>query len=115
MSIVTPLDADRWSYSLRDHPYRDFVAYIMCGIRSGFHVGFQFSSVVCQAAMGNMPSALQCVEKIDEFLAIECAAGRVLGPFNHSLVPMVHVNRLGAVPRSIPGKYRRIVNLKARA
>ena len=35
----------------------------------------------------------------------------MLGPFNHSLVPMVHVNRLGAVPKSIPGKYRLIVNL----
>ena len=67
--------------------------------------------MVCQAATGNMPSALQCVEKIHEFLATESAAGRVLGPFNHSLVPMVHVNRLGAVPKSIPGKYHLICNL----
>jgi hypothetical protein len=58
-----------------------------------------------------MPSALQCKGKIDEFLATECAAGRVLGPFDHEYVPMVHINRMGAAPKSTPGKYRLIVDL----
>ena len=58
-----------------------------------------------------MPSASQCEQKINEFLATECAAGRVLGPFSQSLLPMVHINRLGAVPKSTPGRYRMIVDL----
>ena len=59
----------------------------------------------------NMPSALQSKGKIDELLATECAAGRILGPFDHEYVPMVHINRMGAVPKSTPGKYRLIVDL----
>ena len=58
-----------------------------------------------------MPSANECSGKIDEFLAAECAAGRILGPFERSTVPMVHINRIGAVPKSSPGKYRLIVDL----
>ena len=63
---------------------------------------------VCHPTHRNMLLAPQCSAKISEYLATECAAGRVLGPF---LVPMVHVNHLGAVPKSTPGKYRLIVDL----
>ena len=35
----------------------------------------------------------------------------MLGPFDRSIVPTVHINRLGAVPKSTPGKYRLIVDL----
>ena len=38
-------------------------------------------------------------------------AGRVLGPFDHSSLPVVHINRLGAVPKSTLWKYRMIVDL----
>ena len=58
-----------------------------------------------------MPSASQCEGKINEFLATECAAGRMLGPFDRAMVPSVHISRLGAVPKSTPGKYRLIVDL----
>ena len=58
-----------------------------------------------------MPSASQCQKEIDKFLGSECSACRIVGPFESSFVPMVHVNRLGAVPKSTPGKYRLIVDL----
>ena len=58
-----------------------------------------------------MASASECTGKIDEFLAEECAAGRIMGPFSRDLVPMVHVSRLRAVPKSTPGRYRLIVDL----
>jgi len=58
-----------------------------------------------------MPSVHQCRDKISTFLATECAEGRVLGPFDPDWVPMVHTSRLGAVPKSTPGKYRLIVDL----
>ena len=54
----------------------------------------------------NMPSAAQCEVRVAEFLTTECVAGWIIGPLSHDIVPMVHVNRLGAVPNSTPGKYR---------
>ena len=110
-AIATTLNADRWQFSLRNHPEKVFVSYIVQGIRFGFRVGFRFGSVACHAATRNMPSASQCERKVSEFLASKCAAGRVLGPFDHSLLPMVHINRLGEVPKSTPGKWRLIVDL----
>ena len=58
-----------------------------------------------------MQSAFQCEKNIDELLASECAAGRILGPFERSYVPMVHLNRLGEVLKSTPGKCCLIVDL----
>ena len=87
------------------------MTYIVSGIRASFRIGFQYKSVDCKATTRNMPSASLCEEKIDEFLATECAAGRILRPFERKLVPMVHVSRLGAVPKSTLGKYQLIVDL----
>ena len=109
--MITPLQWERWQDCLRSHPDREYAAYIVRGIRSGFHVGFQYGLAPCQSAQRNMLSASQCQGKISEFLATECAAGRVLGPFSRDMVPMVQVNRMGAVPKSTPGKYRLIVDL----
>ena len=83
----------------------------MQGIHSSFRIGFQFGSVACRPASKNMQSASQCEQKIDQFFAQECAAGRILGPLDHALVPMAHISRLGAVPKSTPGRYRPIVDL----
>ena len=58
-----------------------------------------------------MQSASQYEAKIEEFLSLECTAGRVLVPFNYNTVPHVHINRLGAVPKNTPGKYCPIVDL----
>ena len=110
-SITTPLLYDCWCSALRGHPDRLFASYITDGIRDGFRVGFQYGSLACHPTHRNMRSATQCSVKISEYLATECASGRVLGPFPRDLVPMVHLNRLGAVPKSTPGKYRLIVDL----
>ena len=61
--------------------------------------------------MRNMRSAFQCKKNIDKFLASECAAGRILGPFESRYVQMVHLNQLWEVPKGKPGKYRFIVDL----
>lgn len=60
-----------------------------------------------------MASARDSDGKISEFLATECAAGRILGPFAHSFVPLVHISRFGAVPKSTPGQYCLIVDLSS--
>ena len=112
-AVVSPLRWERWQCALQGHPDREFVAYITGGIRSGLCVGFQCGAVACQSRERNMQSAQQCRVKVAEFLALECAAGRILGPFDPGLVPTVHINSLGAVPKSTPGKYRLIVDLSS--
>ena len=110
-TIVTPLMEDRWKFALCDHPDRKFANYIVNGIRFGFRIGFQEGPEACKSAKKNMPSASQRAKEVDKFLGSECATGRILGPFESSFVPMVHLNRIGAVPKSTPGKYRLIVDL----
>ena len=112
-AVVTPLRWERWQRALQGHPDREFVSYITGGIRSGFRVSFQYGAVACRSRERNMQSAQQCRVKVAEFLALECAAGRILGPFDPGLVPTVHTNSLGAVPKSAPGKYRLIVDLSS--
>ena len=109
--ITTPFHLDRWHAILQAHPDKHFSAYILRGIAAGFRIGFQYGTVDCRAATRNWPSVAQCSQKISEYLAEECASGRVLGPFPREMAPMVHINRLGAVPKSTPGKYRLIVDL----
>ena len=57
-----------------------------------------------------MQSAQQCRIK---FLALECAPGRILGPFDPGLMLTVHTNSLESVPKSTPGKYCLIVDLSS--
>ena len=80
-------------------------------ICSSFQIDFQGRSEACRSARRNIPLTSQCEKEIDKFLRSECASGRILGPFESSFVPMVHLNQLGAVPKSTPGKYRLMVDL----
>ena len=36
---MTPLDAAQWEILLADHPDRQFVKYLLSGIREGFRIG----------------------------------------------------------------------------
>ena len=110
-AIITPLEWSRWQSALRGHPDKEYATYIVRGLRDGFRIGFQYGTVCCQSTKSNMPSARLCEDKVAAFLASECAAGRILGQFSRDMVPMVHINRIGAVPKSTPGKYRLIVDL----
>ena len=43
-NISTPLKCDAWARCLSAHPDKEFVAYILQGINSGFHIGFDRKS-----------------------------------------------------------------------
>lgn len=96
---------------MQAHLDRAFAQYIVQGVQSGFQVGFRFGTVSCHFTYTNISSVSPCILKIVEFFTAECTAGKILGPFDPSLLPVVHINRLEAVPKSTPGRYRMIVDL----
>lgn len=84
----------------------------MSGIRDGFRLGYDYSKG-CTRATRNMSSAGLHAQVIRQYLAEECAEGRVLGPFDPSYLPGVQVSKFGVIPKSTAGKWRLIVDLSA--
>ena len=108
LKITTPLIANQWEILLRDHPDRDFVHYILWGIRQGFRIGFNREQK-CRRANGNMISAIQNPQPVMDFLQAEVAAGRVVGPLPD--IRDVQVSRFGVIPKQgQPGKWRLILD-----
>ena len=50
---------------------------------------------------------------VEEYIQGEREAGRLLGPLQKVSFPDVHINPVGLIPKSEPGKYRMIVDLSA--
>ena len=67
VSQLTPINVDRFQHELRHHPNPDKVAYVVQGLRDGFHLGFHYSTSLKSAA-GNMVSALLNPQVIDNYL-----------------------------------------------
>ena len=109
--VVTPLRVEAWSHVLRQHPDREFVDYILRGIRQGFRIGFDRTAVRCRSAKRNMLSAEQNPEVVESYLQKEREAGRVIGPLPRPIAGL-HVSRFGVIPKPHqPGKWRLIVDL----
>ena len=109
--ITSPLQWQEWDHHLRHHPDQQFARYVVCGIRDGFRVGFDYARS-CRSASRNMASTGVQAQVIRDYLATECTAGRVMGPFSPSwfTVP-VQISSIRVVPKKTPGKWRLIVDL----
>ncbi len=110
--VQTPLSWQEWARSLTRHPDRRFRSYIIEGIRDGFRVGLQYSKS-CKPAKQNRPATDVEQGVVREYLAKECAEGRVLGPLPPESLPQVQISPIRVIPKSTPGKWRLIVNLSA--
>lgn len=111
--IVTPLVWQTWDRELAHHPDQEFRKYIVEGIRYGFRIGFDHSGTACQSSHRNMHSAQEHPQVVRQYLAEECAEGRILGPLDLDSFPYVHTSRFGVIPKSSPGKWRLIVDLSS--
>ena len=61
-----------------------------------------------------MRSALQNPEPVDEYLAVELHAGRIVGPLNADQVKNAQISRLGVIPKAgQPNKWRLILDLSS--
>ena len=58
-----------------------------------------------------MASALGQPQVVQDYLAVECSEGRVLGPLDPLALPQVHVSRFGVIPKGNTGKWRLIVDM----
>ena len=113
--MSSPLQLTEWESILESHPDQAFAQFLLCGISSGFRIGFDRSKEV-RSAMKNMASALSHPEVVSKFLAEEIAAGRVVGPFPLERAQLLtwHINRFGIIPKGHrPGQWRLIVDLSS--
>ena len=114
MPVQTLLRVEAWEKALSRHPDTAFAHYIINGLRHGFRIGFNHSSLLRSAAT-NMESARQHPEIISDYLAKEQSLGRMLGPFTEEMLPnlpSLHINRFGVIPKGHnTGKWRLITDL----
>ncbi len=110
--IVTPMAVGEWDTQLSSHRDESYRKYLVEGLWQGFRIGFNHGSAKCKSAVSNMSSASERPSVINEFVAAELAAGRILGHVEAAHTHQIHINRFGLVPKChAPGKWRLIVDL----
>ena len=109
----SPLQWRDWALSLASHPDQRFANYIINGIKNGFRIGFDYQGHRCEKARNNMQSAREHPQVIRDYIAKECAEGRILGPFVPSSLADVQVSRFGVIPKKGHNKWRLILDLSS--
>ena len=99
------LRAGAWSSHMAMYPNARLKYYIAKDIAEGFWTGFDYGHHSCCCQRRNFASALEHPDIVHEYTAKECAAGRLLGPFDWELLPHVQVSRYSVIPKSTPGKW----------
>ena len=87
--------------------------YILQGLANGFHIGMD-PGHCCISSHDNMRSAKINSQPVDDYLATEVAAGRIVGPFEPHDLPTAQVGRFGVILKANqPGKWRLILDLSS--
>ncbi len=113
--VNTPLIIGSWEKALAAHPDRDYVTYLLRGMRNGFRIGYRWGAVARRSNRRNMPSAKENRGVVEDYLQKELEGGRLVGPLDPAKFPGVHVSPFGVRPKSQPGKWRLIVDLSSPA
>ena len=95
---ISPLNYNRFCSELTKHPNRDWVDYVLHGIREGFKLGFE-SSFLLKPPKKNKASAYQHATVIDAYLANEVRLGRVAGPFESPPINPLQISSFGDNPQ----------------
>ena len=111
--IVSPLTrhCSTWQLMLADYPDSQFRGYICEGLPTGFRIGFDYNRHSCKAVGSNHLSVMKNPRVVQEYIANECAEGRLIGPLHSLLHPQVHSSPFGVFPKSEPGKWHLILDL----
>ena len=106
----TPINTHHLYQALISHPDQVFVTQLIHNLEHGCAIGYsgpQFSH-----CCNNLSSAFQQPSVLDNMLASECSAGRILGPFQSPPLPNLHCSGLGMIPKH-DGGWRTIYHLSA--
>ena len=107
-----PLRHAQFERELAGHPDKAWVSKLLTAIKIGVRIGHTGPRHYTHAR--NLSSAFQHPEVIDQELAKEYDAGRILGPFTTSPIYPLQCSGLGAIARK-NGKWRMIMHLSAPA
>jgi hypothetical protein len=111
---VSPIQVDKLQLELRNHPNQGKVAYVLNGLKEGFHLGFELSTTSLKSASRNLQSASLHPSVIDKYLQTEVGNGRVAGPFSTPPLSNLHISGFGVIPkRNQEGKWRLILDLSS--
>ena len=94
--ITSPLKPDVWESYLSAHPDRQFVEYLMDGIRWGFRVGCYANDGALRSATRNMLAADLHPTVIEDYLSNELSCNRLV----EAPSALVHISSLELFQRS---------------
>ena len=106
----TPLRHSQFERELALHPDKAFTSQLLTALQHGVDIGYK--GPVGPNDARNLPSAFQHPHIIDAELAKECAAGRILGPFDSRPLTNLRCSGVGVVPKK-HNKWRMIMHLSA--
>lgn len=112
MEATTPINIPALEFELKNHPDRDFVSYLLSGLKFGFNTGIQSPpahSFICK----NLRSALANPEAVTAAIQEEVRKGYLIGPFDTPPFPKFRISPIGIVEKKYSTKKRIIVDLSA--
>ena len=108
----TPLRLENWVEFLSSHPDQEFASCIHMGLSLGFRIGCSRRKSELLSASRNHPSASANPIVVSDYIQTEREEGRLVGPLDNALCPLVQVSPIGLVPKSHQsGRWRMIVDL----
>ncbi|XP_033749212.1 uncharacterized protein LOC117333903 [Pecten maximus] len=108
----TPIDIQELERDLALHPDRDFVSYLLTGLRSGFHTGITSlprNSIEC----ANLLSARNQSDVVKELIGSELDKGFLIGPYHECPFVTYRINPIGIAESKYSRKKRLIVDLSS--
>ena len=112
MTATTPVKIEQLENMLEHHPDREFVSYLVSGLKEGFHTMVENQpqqSFECK----NLLSARENPLIVDQLINSEVEKGFLKGPFHHPPFDNYRVSPLGVATGKYSGKKRLIVDLSS--
>ncbi len=75
--MITPLKWQEWSRELEEHPDKEWTEFLVRGIRQGFRLGYNQSTVTARGQSGIMYNMAKLSMAVNEYLREELEAKRV--------------------------------------
>ena len=98
--------------SLRRHPDRCFVSYLLFGLIHGFMAGLYYVPLHSFSSP-NLLSAINEPDTVDTLLAREVEKGYMIGPYDQLPFSVSRINPIGVATRKYSGKKRLIIDMSA--